>query len=137
MAIPFIYLIDDDEDDREIFGMAVKNAIPTALCNAYCNGTKALNALNNSQKPDYIFIDLNMPLMSGREVLLKIRECPTLQGVNTIVYTTSSNPADVEELKNLGATHYFVKPNSLNTLIFVLRELFSGAALPYLINGST
>lgn len=133
MAIPFIYLIDDDEDDREIFGMAVKNAVPLALFNAYCSGKEALKMLNNSQNPDYIFIDLNMPLMSGRELLKKLRELPQLKDVTTIIYTTSCNPDDVEELKKLGASHYFVKPSSINTLIFVLAEIFSGKALPYLI----
>jgi CheY-like chemotaxis protein len=132
MAFPFVYLIDDDEDDRDIFQMALRDAMPNAQCHTVNSAVKALEELEHT-KPDYLFIDLNMPRMSGRECLEQIKKCPILSGITSIIYTTSSHHADIDELQKLGANHYLIKPDSINKLIFVLKEIVSGTQLPYLI----
>ncbi|MFP5439284.1 MAG: response regulator [Bacteroidia bacterium] len=136
MASPYVYLIDDDEDDRDIFEMALRNAFPDVKCSSICNAIKALEELNNENRPDYIFIDLNMPRMSGKECLTALKGQPALSGIPAIIYTTSSHYNDIQELEKLGANHYLVKPDSLNKLTFVLKEILSGGDLPYLIQVS-
>lgn len=136
MQQPLVYLIDDDEDDRDIFSLAIKEALPGIVCITAKNGHEALESLNDAKIPDYIFIDLNMPGMSGRECLQEIRRRPMLQNVTTVIYTTSSRPKDAEELQQMGATNYFVKPNSLSKLIATLKNILSGSTLPYFINVS-
>jgi CheY-like chemotaxis protein len=61
-------LVDDDEDDKEIFSLALTEANPSIKCVVASDGHEALSLLRDgSFIPDYIFLDLNMPLMSGKE----------------------------------------------------------------------
>lgn len=133
MQHPFIYLIDDDEDDCEIFKMALEIAFPEAHCKTESDAAVALQHLNNNV-PDYLFIDLNMPLVTGRECIQHINNYPKLSGITTVVYSTSSHETDIEQLQILGANHYLVKPHSINALIFVLKQIIPGTDLPFLIN---
>lgn len=133
---PVVYLIDDDEDDRDIFSIALERARAEAVCLTAKNGPEALHSLNNIDVPDYIFIDLNMPFMSGRECLAEIKKRPMLRNVPAVIYTTSSHSKEADELMELGAAHFLVKPNSMGKLTEVLKELLTGAPLPYFINMS-
>jgi CheY-like chemotaxis protein len=120
------YLIDDDADDQEIFVVALKElAVPVEYVTAD-NGIEALKKLKSDSSfvPDYIFIDLNMPRMSGRECLEELRKIPQLSGTSFIIYSTSSEHKDLTETRNLGADHFFTKPFSLSTLISRLSEFF-------------
>lgn len=133
MTKTLVYLIDDDEDDRDIFALALEGAHPQATFRAAKSGREALDSLNNEARPNFIFIDLNMPHMSGRECLEEIKKRPMLKDVPAIVYTTSSHAKDIDELLKLGAEHYIVKPNSIVRLTEILRDLLKGDAMPYLI----
>jgi CheY-like chemotaxis protein len=113
------FLIDDDVDDRRIFLMAL-NAFDRSigLVTAY-SGVQALEIINANDVflPDYIFLDLNMPYMSGRECLIRLREIERLKNVPIILYSTIR---DFEELASLGASGFVTKPNSIQELIKVL-----------------
>ncbi|RWW99680.1 response regulator [Flavobacterium cerinum] len=131
MSIRSCFLIDDDDDDREIFALALENAHGVSRCIMAKNGVDAVKIVNEADFiPTYIFIDLNMPLMSGKECLLALKKS-RLSSVPVIVYTTSSNCKDVEETKKLGAAHYLVKPTSVTALTGILSDIFSGITLPY------
>ena len=134
MSIQSCFLIDDDDDDRDIFALALENAHGISRCIMAKNGVDAVKIINETDfVPTYIFIDLNMPLMSGKECLLALKKS-RLAAVPIIVYTTSSNCKDVEETKKMGATHYLVKPTSVTALTDILSNIFSAAALPYYLH---
>jgi DNA-binding NtrC family response regulator len=134
MSIQSCFLIDDDDDDRDIFALALENAHGISRCIMAKNGVDAVKIINETDfVPEYIFIDLNMPLMSGKECLLALKKS-RLAAVPIIVYTTSSNCTDVEETKKMGATHYLVKPTSVTALTDILSNIFSAAALPYYLH---
>lgn len=136
MKQPTCFLIDDDQDDREIFMMALENANDAYACVTAKNGIDAVSIINSDVNfvPDLIFIDLNMPYMSGKECLEKIKTFDTLNAVPVIIYTTSSYNKDVEETKQLGAAHFLVKPPGMGTLTKVLREILDREKLPFYIN---
>lgn len=128
------FLIDDDEDDREIFAMALKNANADYVCSMAKNGRDALDLVANSDfVPDYVFVDLNMPMVSGRECLTGLKKVKRFAAVPIIVYTTSSHSKDIEDMLNLGASHYLIKPTSLTELIRLLKDIFTKKDLPFLI----
>lgn len=134
MSIQSCFLIDDDDDDRDIFALALENAHGISRCIMAKNGVDAVKIINETDFiPEYIFIDLNMPLMSGKECLSALKKS-RLATVPIIVYTTSSNCKDVEETKKLGAAHYLVKPTSITALTEILSNIFSAAALPYYLH---
>jgi CheY-like chemotaxis protein len=119
-------LIDDDEDDKEIFCIALKQVDPSIDCVTASDGREALSILNNaSYTPDYIFLDLNMPRMDGKECLTEIRKRDRLARVPVIIFTTSSAERDKEETKRLGANSFITKPPLVSTLADTLAQLFN------------
>jgi len=128
------FLIDDDGDDREIFTIAAE-ANGASVVTAE-NGVDALEKLHSDSTftPDCIFLDLNMPYLSGIDCLSQIKKIDRLDAVPVIVYTTSSYEKDVEKTRQLNANHFLVKPTSLNVLIDRLSNIFSQQDLPFYLD---
>ncbi|MFD1605313.1 response regulator [Flavobacterium artemisiae] len=122
------FLIDDDQDDREIFSAALDAADPSCQCMTAESAESALRILDEEADyaPDFIFLDLNMPLMDGRACLAELRKRPKIDNITVIIYTTSSHSKDIEETRRLGASHYLVKPASFNGLVTFLKALLEG-----------
>lgn len=137
MKTPVCFLIDDDEDDREIFMMALEKATITYSCTTANNGPDALALLNTDTDfiPDFIFVDLNMPLMHGKECLQQIKSMPRFANTSVIIYTTSSYDKDVEETRRLGASHFLVKPPGIGILAKTLERILNNEALPFYLDG--
>ncbi|MFN8344611.1 MAG: response regulator [Spirosomataceae bacterium] len=119
-------LIDDDPDDQEIFLLALQDIKPSVKCRVVNDGFQALDLLQQNQSfvPDYIFIDLNMPRMNGKQCIRELKKIARLEQVPLIIYTTSSSEMDAEETRRLGAAHFMTKPTSIYTLTETLAELF-------------
>jgi CheY-like chemotaxis protein len=82
------------------------------------DGSKAvefIGRVENDEKPrpDLILLDLNLPRMSGEEVLKRIRSSSTFQSVKVLIITSSNATGDRERAMALGATDYFRKPSTL------------------------
>jgi CheY-like chemotaxis protein len=111
MALKTIMIIDDDDDDRFFFCSAVKKINPSYICQEAQNGQEALEILRDTIKlPDFIFLDINMPIMGGKECLAELKKDEKLKHIPVIMYTTSSFQTDIEFTGQLGAADYFVKP---------------------------
>jgi CheY-like chemotaxis protein len=133
----FCFLIDDDEDDREIFGLALQSAYPPVY--AFDSAPSALVALGRFQAdenflPDYIFIDINMPGMLGTDCLAEIRKIERLARIPAIIYSTSSNPIYKKDAERLHATHYLIKPTSIAMLSSILSDIFQKKDMPFLLS---
>jgi CheY-like chemotaxis protein len=119
-------LIDDDEDDRGIFELALRQLDQKFKCVTLDSGTQALETLKKGDlNPDYIFLDLNMPLITGRDCLIEIRKLSRFKQTPVLIYTTSSGEKDKEDVIKLGATSFITKPNKVSVLISVLREILN------------
>ncbi len=107
-----VLIVDDDDDDREMFREALQLVDDHANCLVAEDGKKALDLLRMQPDhlPDFIFLDLNMPRMDGKQCLAKIKQDEYLQKIPVIIYTTSKHPKDMEETKNLGADYFISKP---------------------------
>jgi CheY-like chemotaxis protein len=128
-----IMLIDDDEDDRDIFAIALKTASPDAVLITAPNGPDALQKLDDGAQPGFIFIDLNMPYMHGNVCLEQIKALPLFKDIPAIIYTTSSNQQDAENTKKAGASHFLVKPTSLSVLSETLVSIIERTEQKYFI----
>ncbi|MDQ3048705.1 MAG: response regulator [Bacteroidota bacterium] len=118
-------LIDDDIDDHDIFGIALKDAGLSADCIYSSDPVEAIkNLTEKTYNPDCIFIDMNMPRMNGTECLTEIRKIERLHRVPIYMYSTAADPVTVNEAKKLGATAFLVKPPSISELALKLKELF-------------
>lgn len=107
-----ILLIDDDIDDRKLFFEATEEFDNTIEYIAAANGKEALLYLNDVSNvvPDFIFLDLRMPGLSGEQCLIEIKKNPRLASVPVIIYTTSRDEKESARLKSLGAAHFMSKP---------------------------
>src|SRR5688572_29039372 len=108
-----ILLIDDDEDDREFMLEVIGENFPHIVCTIAVNGQDALDQLKD-YRPDLIVLDLNMPLMDGRQFLRAVNKKPELANIPVIVVSTSSDNYTREETKSLGAKAFFTKPDKLS-----------------------
>lgn len=129
------FVIDDDADDREFFEIALESSnLPYKLTTAE-NGVKALEMLSSREDmPDFIFLDLNMPLLSGKECLAAIREMDKLENTPVIIFSTSSYHVDIDETKELGATYFLSKTADIDKLSVILGKVLSGKELPYVLS---
>jgi CheY-like chemotaxis protein len=121
-----LFLVDDDMDDQEIFKSALAKVDEDLALLTATNGYDALQVLSSATKlPDYIFVDLNMPRMSGLQFLKEIKNNNTLKNIPVIIYTTSSNPNDITKTRELGADDFITKPSRFSDLCRLLQSLLS------------
>src|SRR6188768_3284882 len=89
-------LVDDDLDDQEVFKEALNEISPSIVLRTALNGEDGLAILESELNPlpDYIFLDLNMPRMSGHQCLSLIKSNARLKDLRVIIYTTSYREKD-------------------------------------------
>ncbi|MEO8086160.1 MAG: response regulator [Bacteroidota bacterium] len=106
-----LMIVEDDADDRLYFSDAVKEIDAANECIEAWNGVQALKLLHKlTQLPDFIFIDINMPLMNGLDCLEKLKEDEKLKNIPVIIYTTSQYQENSDYTRELGAAYFITKP---------------------------
>lgn len=117
-----ILLIDDDSDDRKLFIEAVEQVDKMITCVSARSAQEGLLYLKNESNPlpDFIFLDLRMHGLSGKQCLVEIKNDARLRPVPVIVYTTSREVEESIELKRLGAAHFMSKPTSPDDIYYML-----------------
>lgn len=126
-----ILIIDDDEDDQEIFLKAVAQISTSVSCLALSDASNALKKLVAKEiTPDVIFLDLNMPIMNGQQFLSAIKENEALKTIPVIILSTSSQVSTIQLTKELGAFAFITKPNKYSELIEILTPLIDFKSQP-------
>lgn len=112
-----LFIVDDDEDDINLFVEAVNEIDKSMECFKARNGEDALKRLDELHMlPDVIFLDLNMPRMNGREMLERLKASDKYKDIPVVIYSTSNAEQDKTETKQLGASAYLTKPDSFTEL---------------------
>ena len=120
-----LMLVEDDEDDRDFFLQVMVEIFPDIVCETASNGKIALDKLNSAHvRPDLIFLDLNMPLMNGRQFLEEIRNHSHLMEIPVVILSTSGDAQTIRETIAMGARHFITKPDLLQAWERVLRGFF-------------
>jgi CheY-like chemotaxis protein len=118
--------VDDDPEDREFFCDALKTIDRTVLCLTAGSGIEALSMLQSHLPlPDYIFLDINMPMMDGKTCLRELKTIPELKEIPVIMYSTSTDTKEIRECYRLGADDFLIKPNSFEKLVNDLISIFA------------
>jgi DNA-binding NtrC family response regulator len=121
-----ILLIDDDVEDHEIFETALSLVSKQLSFISFTDAKLALDKLDTNEiHADVIFLDLNMPVMSGEEFLMKIKNLDHLKQIPVIIYSTTSNAATISATKNLGAIDFITKPDRFDLLIDILKPIIN------------
>jgi CheY-like chemotaxis protein len=120
-----LLVVEDSDEDFEAFRRIVRKFSFNSPIYRCVDGEDALNYLlqageyaNNTSasRPAMILLDLNLPGMDGRDVLMQIKQNATLKMIPVIVFTTSSNPKDIDVCYEHGVNGYIVKPIDLSKL---------------------
>jgi len=125
----FIYLADDDSDDREFFADALSEIDLDVILRQAPDGMhlmESLLSLSGTELPQFIFLDINMPGKTGLECLQEIRNLEgSLRDVNIVILSTSRDPDNIQKAMEMGATFYAVKPSCFERLKSLLEEVLS------------
>lgn len=124
--LKYVYLADDDEDDRLLFSDAVESIIDDCEVATFVDGEKLIRHLKSNPDviPFLMFIDINMPRMNGFECLETIRNMPQYKDVPVIMYSTSSSQADIARSRELGANLYVQKPYNYEVMKVLMQQIF-------------
>jgi CheY-like chemotaxis protein len=123
-----ILFVDDDADDRDVLADVLKNTHPQVNAVFAENGLKAIQYLSDktqtSQLPCLIVLDLNMPILDGKETFKKIRDELNLGSVPVIIFTSSHNPTDRQLFSALGI-EFITKPDDFSHLNKIVGHMVS------------
>ena len=118
--------VDDDQEDRDFFCEALREIDPAITCLIAASGMEALALLENQATlPDYIFLDINMPMMDGKQCLKVLKTLPRFQSIPVIMYSTSTDTREIKECYSLGAEDFLIKPHSYEKLVNDLASIFA------------
>jgi len=121
-----ILYIDDDADDREFFVEAVSKINTEFLCYTAKDGMQALRELHEMiVMPDFIFLDVNMPVMNGKQFLLEIKRQPRFRSLPVVMYSTTTRPDERTEYLKAGAFKVLAKPSSIAKISELIRSVIS------------
>lgn len=113
-----VLCVDDDPDDRELIRSAVFNVDPSYRMAFATNGSEAIKYLLDSidtELPCLIILDINMPVMDGKQTILEIKKIPELMEIPVVVFTTSNHPSDKHFCEMMGV-EMVTKPTSLKQI---------------------
>lgn len=124
-----IFFVEDNEDFCFLVEKAIDHIDKNLSIKIVDNGLTALAVLKHFDlegiRPRIILLDLNLPGLSGLDLLREIKGIEFLKQVPIILFTTSDNPKDVRIATEYGANAYVTKPHGYLALIECLRSLFN------------
>lgn len=118
MADSTLYMLiaEDNEDHYQLIREALSEGDHRFDSEWVKNGEQLLQRLANDPLPDLILLDLNLPLLDGREALRVIKNTIRLRRIPIIVLTTSRSREDVNQAYHSGANAVLLKPAGFEEL---------------------
>ena len=124
-----ILLVEDNPADARLTAEGLKRAKVLNRLHVVEDGVAALDFLyrrpphQNAPRPDLILLDLNLPKMDGRQVLVEIKHDPALAHIPVVILTTSEADRDVLAAYEMHASCYVVKPVGLNEFVTIVKSI--------------
>lgn len=124
-----ILLVEDNPGDVRLIQEALKDSKIRNTLHRVEDGREALAYLrkegeySNTDRPDLILMDLDMPHLDGREALEIIKKDTELRSIPIVILTVSQSEHDVLESYNLQANAYVTKPIDLDQFIKVIHSI--------------
>jgi CheY-like chemotaxis protein len=125
-----VAVIDDDQDDLEIMEHVISGLDAEIECSLYMYPQEAVEKLvkaSVNERPNYIFIDINMPGLTGDKCLQIFRGRPDFADVQIIMYSTSMPGQTAQQLRAAGANFVFEKPVRMKDYADILGSILPAA----------
>ena len=131
---PYLFVVEDSDEDFEVLQRILRRSYDFEILIRRClDGDEALDFLHREGGytqlescwlPSLVLLDLNLPGSDGREVLRSIKQDERLKVIPVVIFTTSSNPKDIETCYQYGANSYLIKPMNTQQLKTSVRLFF-------------
>ncbi|MES2353621.1 MAG: response regulator [Pseudomonadota bacterium] len=131
MSAPDILLVEDSQSDIELFMFAHQRNKSTAVIRIVRDGVEALDLLLGNENrtedvlailPRLVLLDLNMPRLTGFDVLERLRTDERTRRLPIVIFSSSDQSADKLEAHRLGANDYVRKPAQFKDLCAILAQ---------------
>lgn len=126
-----VLVVEDDDEDKMLMQHVFDRVFALGRIHFVSDGQEALDYLSGAGSysesvpvsPKLILLDLNMPVVSGRVLLQKIKANPSLCHIPVVIYSTSDSRDEVTWCYANGAAGYIVKPASIQAMETALMTL--------------
>jgi CheY-like chemotaxis protein len=124
-----IVMVEDDEGHARLIERNIRRAGISNQIRHFLDGTSALDFLFNSADgpfmngPALVLLDLNLPDMSGIDILAKIKSEPKLKRTPVVVLTTTDDKVEIQRCYDLGCNVYITKPVNYESFADAIRQL--------------
>lgn len=129
-----ILVADDDDDDQYLIRQALNETLRSHSVKMVNNGLEAVDLLFNPKAgtkerrlPDFVLLDLNMPMLDGYAVLQEIRSNESTREIPVFILTTSRFEHDRVRSGELGANGFYSKPYQFEELKRIIRSICDAA----------
>ncbi|HVS96783.1 MAG TPA: response regulator [Puia sp.] len=123
---PYLLLADDDPEDRQLLSDEFTHQNPGIGVHHAADGQEVLQYLNNCEVgnlPLVLVLDYQMPDLNAPQILLRLTANSSFRRIVKVVWSSSQRIKDMEDCKRLGASHYLVKPSTVEELKRSVRQL--------------
>jgi CheY-like chemotaxis protein len=127
-----ILCVDDDPDDQMLIIETLRVLDPSFLVCSALNGVEGLRFLRDSptnELPALVIMDINMPLMDGKEALRQIKMEKKLEDIPVVMFTTSSSSQDRQFCEEFNVP-FMTKPISSEDLFHIVKKIISYSSNP-------
>jgi CheY-like chemotaxis protein len=126
-----IVMIEDDEGHARLIEKNIRRAGVNNPIKPFANGTDAVKylfgsdgtGLANKGKPILVLLDLNLPDMTGVDILTKVKTNEHLKRVPVVVLTTTDDAVEIQRCYDLGCNVYITKPVNYENFAHAIRQL--------------
>jgi CheY-like chemotaxis protein len=125
-----VLCVDDDPDDRELIRNAIFKVDPSYTVAHATNGKEALQYLTRADESDLpclVILDINMPIMDGKQTLVEIKRNDKWDHVPIVVFSTSAHPSDLFFCQQFGV-ELVTKPANFNQITIEAERLLQHCA---------
>lgn len=126
-----IVMIEDDEGHARLIERNIRRSGVNNEIIPFVNGTDAVNYLFGSDgtadqhkgQALLILLDLNLPDMTGIDILRRVKDNPTLKSAPVVVLTTTDDAQEIKRCYELGCNVYITKPVNYENFANAIRQL--------------
>jgi two-component system chemotaxis response regulator CheY len=109
-----VWMVDDDDEIRRAMRLMFK--LLNYDLRDFHDGRVLLTCLQTDPSPDLLFLDINMPIMNGMDILDQIRSQPEFRRLTVLIMSSESEDVRVEQAIRKGADGYVFKPVTIDEL---------------------
>jgi len=118
-----VLTVDDSTTMRLIIKSAILNNFKDVVVYEAKNGQIALDMLEKNPDINLMFLDWNMPVLNGKDTVIKIRENPKFDKLKIIMATTENDKDKIREMITYGVKGYIIKPLKPTSIVPVTKKM--------------